>query len=140
MSKFEKLLEKKRKGGKELSENEQKAKMSVVKHLKDIAGSEMSERLKGLKNVSVASNSKEGLESGLTKAKEIVSKMGDDQEEKDHDHLVDAAENPLDEAMESPEQEAMEHLSPEHMDEAALDAKLEELMKMKESLKARKKA
>ncbi len=58
---------------KKLSPLEQKAKMGVVKDLRDLAAKHMSDKLEGLKKVTVASDSEEGLKHGLDKAKEIVS-------------------------------------------------------------------
>lgn len=114
MDKFEKLLDKKKKGGKELSDVERDAKMSVVKHLKSLAGDEMSNRLKGMKKVSVSSDSPEGLKAGLEKAEEMVDKMKGESEDEESEEMA-------------------EHDSDEDLDESGLDAKLEKLMKLKES-------
>lgn len=66
---FGKMLGKKR----DLSNTEHKARMDVVRHLRDDASGDIAGRLDGLKKVSVTSDSQEGLKKGLDKAKEIVS-------------------------------------------------------------------
>lgn len=71
---FKKMLEKK----KGLSDVEKDAKMNVVKDLRDSASSMMKDKLGGLKKVTVASDSKEGLEEGLDKAEELLE--GEDKE------------------------------------------------------------
>jgi hypothetical protein len=79
-----KMLAKKR----DLHPAEKKAKMDVVKDLKDLASSAMSDKMDGLKKVSVMCNSKEGLKHGLEKAGQIVS--GNEM-----DQMKDHAENDL---------------------------------------------
>ena len=73
MHKMEKLMEKKK--GKKLSENEVKAKSSVLKELSDTASDMMKERLGGLKKVTVAAPSKSGLKEGLDLASKLTEKM-----------------------------------------------------------------
>lgn len=75
------------KGKRDLSDNERMARMDVVKHLRDDASQEMAGRLDGLKKVSVMSDSQQGLEKGLDKAKEIVSS-------KEMNDMKNHAENP----------------------------------------------
>lgn len=53
---------------------EKEAKMSVLKKLKDSAASKMSGALKGVKKVSVMSDSAEGLKKGLDMAEDVVEK------------------------------------------------------------------
>lgn len=81
--KFQKLMEKKKKMGKELSPVESAAKSSVLDELKNMAGQAMSDKLHGLKKVSVASDTQQGLKSGLEKAHEIVS--GDQEHDMEND-------------------------------------------------------
>lgn len=109
------------------------AKMGVLKHLSDMASEAMSGKLHdGLKKVSVASDTEEGLKKGIDKAKEIVesghipgsSAEVDDAEEADKSKEGDEAE----EAEESPEMEsAEEEMSAEDLEKkiAELKAKLE---------------
>jgi len=113
------LLKKKKQEGSELGDMEKQAKMSVVKDLRDTMAGEMADRLKGgLKKVTVASDSPEGLKEGLEKAEDMVeSKMGDS-----------SMSESLEEPEESEESEDSEEMSPEEID--AMIAKLQ-AMKMK---------
>lgn len=77
--KMMKMLAKKR----DLSPNEKHAKMSVVKDLKDSVSGMMGDKLDGIGKVSVMSNSKKGLEHGLSKAKGILDSSEEDQMQKD---------------------------------------------------------
>lgn len=127
--KFEKLLEKKRKEGKKLSDVEQEAKLGVVHDMKQMAMDEMGNSLNGLKKISVASDSKEGLKKGLGKAEELLEKP-----EMSHDEEGESLEE---EASESPEEEEQELESgkekkPEDMDAEELQKHIDELMRLKE--------
>lgn len=62
----------KKKGESSLSDNEKNAKMGVLHDLKNMASHAMSSKLDGLKKVSVASDSDEGLAQGLEHAKAII--------------------------------------------------------------------
>lgn len=64
-----------------MSNLEKDAKSSVLNSLKDLAQSEMGGKLKGLKKVTVASDSEEGLEKGLDLAKEKISEMPEMEEQ-----------------------------------------------------------
>lgn len=105
---------------KKLSEVEKKASTKVLgdlrKHMQDMMG----DKLKGIKKVTVASDSKEGLKKGLEKAEEIV---GDKEE--------------AEEEIESPEMEASEDesLEGEELSAEEIDAKIKELLAKKEQLK-----
>jgi len=70
------LLEKKKKEGKSMPEHEKNAKLGVMEDLHKMASNAMGGKLSGLKKVTVASDSPEGLSHGLDKAKEI---MGDNE-------------------------------------------------------------
>ena len=97
--KLKHMLSKKR----NLSDHEKHAKMDVLGHLKDMATEAMGDKLGGMKKVSVASNSPEGLQHGLEKAKQIVSSP-------EMTGMVNHAENPYgdyEEAMQEHEGEAM---------------------------------
>lgn len=133
---YDKLMKHLEKKGKKLSPVEQKAKMGVVKELSSQAGEMLSDKLKGLKKVTVASDSKEGLKKGLDKAKEVIhgrdpEKLVEQAEEEmgtDLDKDMEEGEDPLHAAKVLGE-ESMEDCSPEE-----LDAKIKEL----EALKAKK--
>lgn len=82
--KMKKMLDKKKGQGK-MSEAEKDAKMSVVNHMKDMASKMMGDHVKGLKKVSVASNSGEGLKEGLHKAEEMLDANSEDGHSSMHD-------------------------------------------------------
>lgn len=129
MGKMDKLFSKKKKEDKEMSAPEKKAKSSVLETLRDYASEQMGKKLGGLKKVTVASDSEEGLEKGLEKAKQI---LGD----KEHEEMVEDAESGPDngeDLFSGGEEESEE--SDEEMDEDALDRKIAELMKLKEQMK-----
>ena len=75
-----KMMEKKK--ARKVGPAEQKAKMGVLKELKDDMSSEMGGSLKDMmaKKVSVLAGSKEDLKKGLDKAKELVGKMPNGEE------------------------------------------------------------
>ena len=136
---------------KKLSPIELKAKTNVLEQLKQAMQDEMGGKLSGLKKVTVASDSKHGLEQGLDKAKHLLGSHEDADQEQvegaeedmhedlDHDHeegespehqdMVmghDEEESPSEEASESPEDE---------MSEDSLDKKIQELLAKKEMMK-----
>lgn len=115
--KFGKMMKKK---DKKIDGVEKDAKMSVLSSLRDMASEAMGDKLKNLKKVTVASDSEEGLKKGLEKAEEIVEggmpKMEDESEEET-------------EELESSEEEN----EYSDMSEEELDAKLEQLMKLKKA-------
>lgn len=127
--KFKALMEKKGKKP-EMGESEQKAKLSVVEELKAAMEAMMGDKLKDgmMKKVTVAAPSKEGLEMGLAKAKELTSGEAPHPETEEEEE----AESLEHEAMESPEEEAAEHMSEED-----LDAKIAELMAKKQEMKSK---
>lgn len=115
MMKMKKML-----GGKgKLSDVEKEAKMNVVKALSDDMSSLLRDKLKGLKKVTVASNSEEGLKEGLEKAEELLEKK-----------MCENCEGEGCEACESPE--GMEESEDSMMDLEEIDKKIQELQKMKE--------
>lgn len=115
MAKLEKLMEKK-KDGKELDPAYKDAKMSMLKALRDEMAGMMRDDLKGhsMKKVQVASDSAEGLEHGLDKAKDLIS--GSDEMAPEGEIESDDMFDVSPEMEESAEHEAMEAeagLSPE---------------------------
>jgi hypothetical protein len=121
MDKIDKLLMKKKKEGRMMSDNECEAKKKVVKSLKDFASEEMSKGLGGLKKVTVASDSPEGLKKGLEKAEDIMEDMPEGDEESPEMEMAD----------EESSEDSMEDMSPEE-----IDAKIQELLDLKRKLKA----
>jgi len=123
---------------KKLGDLERIAKMDVLKGISGLASDAMSNKLKdGLKKVTVASNSPEGLEKGLDKAKEMISEHGmsekdpekmNDSEEKESECMEDKGSE-LESESEMSEDDSMENLSEEE-----IDAKLAKLMEMKKKL------
>jgi hypothetical protein len=147
--KFKKMIEKKQ-GGK-MSDAAKKAKMSVLHDLKGQADEAMGDGLKGLKKVTVASDSPSGLKHGLDKAKEIVGgSMFDDKSPEEESHESPEEAKSEGDMMESPEHEASE--SPEfekgesegikeeiaQMDEEEVNQALKELMDRKKQLEESK--
>lgn len=137
---------KKMMGGKKLSPIESKAKMGVLQKLKEDMQDMMGDKVAGLKKVTVASDDKEGLEEGLKKAKEMIHGGNSPDsylpgEEHDADGPSDGSE---DEEMEHEDSDSTpESEQPESdMDEVGgdesheeIDAKIQELLKKKASLK-----
>lgn len=78
--KLMKMIEKKK--ARKVGPTEQKAKMGVLKELKDDMASEMGGSLKDMmaKKVSVMAGNKEDLKKGLDKAKELVGEMPNGEE------------------------------------------------------------
>ncbi len=164
MHPFNKLMQKKKmEGGKQMSPVEKQAKMNVVHEMRKMASDEMSAPLRGMKKVSVASNDPEGLKLGLDKAKQLVEgKDGMAHGGMVEDHapgMEEDASNPEGPDMEDLEEdfgadldhdneegESLEHAkavlgghdesgdSPMSSDE--IDARIMELMKLKEHMKS----
>jgi len=93
-NKFKELLLKKQSEGKVLDPKIAKHKMSIIEELMDAMGEDMGERIKGLKKVTVAASSKEGLEEGLDKAKEVVEEapMEEEESEESEEESEDVSE------------------------------------------------
>lgn len=136
MDTLHKLMAKKKKD-KPLSDTAKEAKMSVVKDMQKMAADAMRDGLKGgLKKVSVASDSPEGLKKGLEKAEELVESglTGEEEmEEKEPGEELAEAE----EEVPSVTPEGEENLD-EECSEEELDAKLAKLMELKKKLQAKK--
>lgn len=63
---------KEKKGMHKMHPIEQKAKMGVISDLRDMADNAMGDKLKGLNKVTVASDSPQGLQHGLSKAQDMM--------------------------------------------------------------------
>lgn len=97
---FKELLKQKAKEGKILSDEEAKGKMSVLDEMDDIIGEKMSDKVKGLKKVSVAAPNQEGLEEGLDLAKNVVEsgaidKMESEDEMEDESDMADMSKEEI---------------------------------------------
>lgn len=136
-----------KKKGRPLGEHEMEAKMKVIKAMRDMAAGHMGEKLKGLKKVTVASNDKEGLEAGLEKAKAMIGSGSDKERDDDMEDLEedfgadldhdDEEGEPLAHKMDVPHKESTE-CDPSELSEDELDAKLAELMALKNQMDAKK--
>ncbi len=137
---------------KKLNEIEKKAGSKVLDELRKHAQSMMSGKMKGLKKVTVASDSAEGLKKGLNVAEEIVNKKGSEltksplgevfgkskMEKLDESHPdeIEGLESDEHEESESAEYEAgEEEESDENLSEEELDAKIKHLMSLKANIK-----
>ena len=116
---MKKLLDKKKEDKGLMSDEEQSAKLAVLKGLRSKDDS-MVNKLKGMKKVSVMSDSSEGLEAGLEKAKEIVDSHPTEIESPEMEH------------------EKMTHDELNDYSEEELDNLLQKLMAKKEELKSSK--
>lgn len=109
---------------KPLSDNEKKSKTHVLEAMRDMAASQMGEKLKGIKKVTVASNDTSGLKAGLEKAEELIDKKPAEE---------------LSEELPEPEMDSIEAPSDfSELSEDELDEKLAELMALKSKMDARK--
>lgn len=131
--KLEKLMRKKAEKGDVLSKSHAKAKSGILQDLMDDMMGMEGDKVKGLKKVTVASNSPKGLEKGLDKAKELVGHAPMADEEMPEGEEMDEEESAEHEAEESPEMEVAEHEGEEAKDEEISDLKAE-IEKLKEKL------
>ena len=102
-----------------LAEVDQDARTAVLQSMREKAANSMGEKLKGLKKVSVASDSKPGLAEGLEKAKEML-----EGESLEHE----MSESPEVEAIE----EELDQKPDSELSEEELDAKIAELVALKQ--------
>lgn len=131
MKGLEKLMMKKHGEGKVLGKAAAKAKSSVLEDLMSDMFDHDGDKVKGLKKVTIASNSPKGLEKGLDKAKEMLGEKGMSEED-----MPEGEESGEHEAEESPEMEASEHeADEEEMSADEIEAKIAEL---KDLLKEKK--
>jgi hypothetical protein len=107
---------------KKMSPIEKKAKLAALKDAHGLASEMMKDGLGGLKKVTVASDSKEGLKKGLDKAEDMLG------EQESEDEEMGAKEASESEEFEDAQDES------EPMSEEEIDAKIEELLKLKEQL------
>lgn len=109
--------------------DKRKAKLSQLKALRDEMNGMMGDEFgKSLKKVTVASDSEEGLEKGLSKAQEIMKKKGlmeemSDEEKEYKEDLDDEEEEELEEDMEEMAED-VDKMSPDQIKQ-----KIEELKK-----------
>lgn len=140
MHPLHKLMAKKSQEGKKLSPMEKKGKEETLQSLIDDMMGMDGDKVKGLKKVTVASDSPKGLEKGLDKAKELIGHaptggLEDEEMPEGEDHGMEEEEMPENEAEESSEEESAEHEeegseSPEKL-EAEIEKLKEKLAKLK---------
>lgn len=95
MEEFKKLLVSKAKSqeGKPKDEGKLRAKASMAKELSDMLGGDLTDDItSGLKKVTVASNSEEGLKSGLKKAEDVLEEDDSESEDESEDSSSEEAE------------------------------------------------
>lgn len=123
-----------KKHARELSPVEKKAKMDILGKLSDEMGGLLGDKLRGLKKVTVASDSPDGLASGLDKAKEMLAQHGDEENSAhglDHEDEEAHEELPLHSEEDSEEHDEESPEDAEDSDED-IDAKIRELLAKKE--------
>lgn len=146
----EKLMKKLEKKGRDLDPNEKKAKLDVIKELRNQASEMMGGKIHPMKKVTVASDSEEGLKAGLKKAEDVIEHMPSGlSHPRDAEKMVSEAEEEMDSDLDKDNaigehsEEESEDMSPaeaEHEGEeesriAELEAELKAL-KEKQSKKA----
>ena len=119
---LKKIIEKKKKEGKTLSPVHKEARSTVLEDLMDHLGEMGLDKVKGLKKITVASDSKEGLAKGLDKATEMVEKSPMDamEDEDVSDHGANESE-----------EESSEHEMAEEEEESEESSESEEEIKQK---------
>jgi len=132
-------MEKKKKEGKGLSSMEKKGKEETLQSLIDDMMEMDSGKVKGLKKVTVASDSPKGLEKGLDKAKELIGHAPtgglEGEEEMPEGEEMMEEEMPEGELEESPEMEEAEHEEEESESPEELEAEIEKLKEKLAKLK-----
>lgn len=117
---------------KSLSESEKKAKMTPLKEAHRMACDMLKDKVKGLKKVTIASDSEEGIKKGIKKAEEVFGMRKSEDEEMGEHESEDEEMGEKDEAEASEYEDQQEESEP--MDEAEINAQIEHLMKLKEKL------
>lgn len=137
MHPLHKLMAKKKQEGKKLSPMEKKGKEDTLQSLIDDMMDMDGDKVKGLKKVTVASNSPKGLSKGLEKAKELIGEAptgGLEDEEMPEASEEESMEEEMPEGEESSEMESEEseeaEESPEEL-EAEIEKLKEKLAKLK---------
>lgn len=140
---------------KKLSPMEQRASSKVLEDLRKSTQDMLKGKMDGLKKVTVASDSKEGLTKGLELAKKLAGNKGE-QEDSSHDDVLcpvcgsepcecPEEESPEEEAGETQQEEDAEHddgstekytdLHNSSMSTEDIDAKIRELQKLRAKIK-----
>lgn len=117
MDAFKKLKEKK--GMHKMHPMEQKAKMDVLGDLRDMAQGAMGSKLKGMGKVTVAGDSPDAIQHGLSKAQDMLG-HGDDQMLADGGDVLAKLPNAFDDS--HPDHENFEHSEDSEDDEDGMSA------------------
>lgn len=132
MKKLDHLL----KNGKRMGPMAAKAKSKILEELTDDMMDMGADKIKGLKKVTVASDSPKGMEKGLELAKKVVAKkdgaleeMGDFEEESSEHEGMESEGEEMAEHESGEEEKELEEMSEEELKEQI--AKLQELLKEK---------
>ncbi len=145
MEEFKNLLLKKQKeqAKKPVDKDKLKAKAEMMKQLSDLLGKDMAEDVKGMKKVTVASDSSEGLKEGLKKAKDIMDKKPDleeemkEMEDESSDHELDESSEENKSESESDEEKDVDvegFKMPHTMDEESSDKVKEQIKELEDKI------
>lgn len=130
MKAFKDLLLKKAKEGKFLSDDEKEAKMESLKGIKEVMSEMMGDdlnKMKGMKKVTVASPTEEGLKEGLAKAEDVVGEKLDSEDSDEEEEACPECESE-DMLMEKPELSKEEKIKKLEEELAKLKGESEEAM------------
>jgi ubiquinone biosynthesis protein UbiJ len=133
MEEFLKLLAKKAKEqGGVRQDKHMEAKAAVAKELSDVLGGDLADDIKGLKKVTVASNSEEGLKKGLEKAEDIVGrKLGMEGDMEESEDEMEESEDERDSEEEESSEEESDDISEVEDEIAALEEQIRQLKSKK---------
>lgn len=136
MHPLHKLIAKKKSEGKKLSGAEKKGKEDTLSSLIDDMMGMDGDKVKGLKKVTIASDTSKGLKKGVEKAEEMLDEGGmSDEEMPEGEQLADAEEE-MPEAEESSDMEMAEAEDEEEMSKEELLAEIDRLKAQLEKAKA----
>lgn len=106
MKKLMEMLAEKSSGKSEMNDKEKMAKMDVLKELMELAMEQTGEDVKeGMKKITVASPSKEGLMKGLEKAEDMMEESSEDEMMSEEDEMMSEEEMFMDEEMSEEDEE-----------------------------------
>ena len=88
--KFLELLKKAAKEGKNIDRNskEYSAKEDILNEIKEVMSEKMMDKMKGLKKITIASDTMDGLKAGLDKAEDVLEESEDMEEESDNGDML----------------------------------------------------
>lgn len=107
------------------------AKAAMAKELSDLLGSDLADEVKGVKKVTVASDSEEGLEEGLEKAQEVLKSKSMKDESDEMEDESEEMEDESEEESEEDESEESEEMADVEDEIAKLEKQIAQLKKKK---------